>query len=115
MFVNSKDDERATVYVYLNDLKRIDASNTAVVKTNGDFRLDALQIFLKDEAKANIHVNTKSLYTVIKDQSSLKLSGESGSHFSEKTAKATLKMHNFNAAKTEGLTVKPGLAALKGK
>ena len=113
LFINGSEAERATIYVYLKDLKRIDASNTAMVKTKGDFNLEALQIFLKDDAKANVNVNTKSLYTVIKDQSDLKLSGKSGLLLLQKEEYATLKMHNFNAAKTEAQTLSPQLAAIK--
>ena len=113
LFINSNESERATVYVYLKDLKRIDASNTAMVKTKGDFNMDALQIFLKDNAKANVHVNTKSLYTVIKDQADLKLAGKSDVLTLEKAEYATLKMHNFDAGKTEAKTLKPVYAARK--
>ncbi|MEJ5962585.1 GIN domain-containing protein [Pedobacter immunditicola] len=113
LFINSDETGRATIYVYLKDLKRIDASNTAMVKTQGAFNPDAMQIFLKDNAKANVNVNTKSLYTVIKDQSDLKLTGKSDLHLSEKAEYATLKMHNFNAAKTEAQTLSPKLAAIK--
>jgi hypothetical protein len=115
LLINSKEAERATIYVYLKDLKRIDASNTAMVKTQGDFNLEALQIFLKDNAKANVNVNAKSLYTVIKDQSNLKLSGKSAVHILEKAEFATLKMHKFNAERTEALTVKPSYAVVSKK
>jgi len=113
LFINGSDTERATIYVYLKDLKRIDAANNAMVKTQGEFNLDALQVFLKDDAKANVNVNTKSLYTVIKDQSDLKLSGKSDLHLSEKAEYAMLKMHNFNAGKTQARTLSPELAAVK--
>ena len=115
LIINSNESERATVYVYLKDLKRIDASNTAMVKTKGDFNMDALQIFLKDNAKANVHVNAKSLYTVIKDQADLKLAGKSDVLNLEKAEYATLKMHNFNAGKTEAKTLKPTYVALNKK
>ncbi|MEJ5963045.1 GIN domain-containing protein [Pedobacter immunditicola] len=115
LFISSPEAERATIYVYLKDLKRIDVSNTAMVKTQGDFNLEALQIFLKDRAKANVNVNTKSLYTVIKDESDLKLTGESAVHILEKAEYATLKTHKFNAGKTEAKTLKPGYAAMKKK
>lgn len=110
LLINNVGNNRATIYVYLKDLKRIDASNTAKVKTQGDFNLEALQIFLKDDAKANVNVNTKSLYTVIKDQSNLKLSGTSSDHQLVKAELATLKMHNFHAAKTKTNILKPTLA-----
>ena len=113
LFIESPEGERATIYVYLKDLKRIDASNTAMVKTQGDFNLEALQIFLKDDAKANVHVNTKSLYTVIKDHADLKLSGKSDVHMLEKSQYASLKMHKFEAGKTEAKTLKPSYAAMK--
>ena len=111
LLINNAGNNRATIYVYLKDLKRIDASNTAKIKTQGNFNLEALQIFLKDDAKANVKVNTKSLYTVIKDQSNLKLSGTAGDHQLVKAELATLKTQHFHAIKTNANTLKPTLAA----
>lgn len=111
LLISGSSTERVTMYVYMKDIKRIEAWDTANIKTQGEFNTDALQILLHDQAKANVDVNAKSLYTVIKDEASLKLSGTSESHDLSKAEYASLKMHNFNAAKTNGLTIAPTYAA----
>ena len=111
LMIDGAENERVTMYVYLKDLKRIDASAQSTVRTQGDFNLDALQILLKDDAKANVNVNTKSLYTELKDQSALKLSGSTASHHLKKGSLAKIKMHEFNADKTEASSLTTAYAA----
>lgn len=113
LYIQGSKSERVTMYVYLKDLKRIDASNTAYVKTQGDFKLSALQIFLKDTAKANLNVNTESLYTVIKDHSNLKLKGSTTTHDLIKGAYANLKADDFQADSTNKIASKTAYAANK--
>jgi len=113
LLIDGADNERVTMYVYLKDLKRIDVSEQSTVKTQGDFNLDALQILLKDDAKANINVKTKSLYTAVKDHSSLKLSGSTLNHQLIKGDLAKVKMHEFNADKTQASSLTPSYAANK--
>jgi hypothetical protein len=113
LYIDGATNQRATIYVYLKDLKRIDAANTAFVKTEGNFKLDALQIFLKDSAKAKVNVDAKSLYTVIKDHSSLKLSGTTEVHDSMKGEFATLKTQHFSADKTQAFKIATSYAAVK--
>jgi hypothetical protein len=111
LIIEGAENERVTMYVYLKDLKRIDASEQSTVRTQGDFNLDALQILLKDDAKANVHVETKSLYTVVKDQAALKLSGSARTHELKKGSLAKIKMHEFNADKTEASSLSVAYAA----
>ncbi|WP_432714171.1 GIN domain-containing protein [Pedobacter sp.] len=113
LFISSVDNNRVTVYVYLKDLKRIDASQNTTVSTQGDFNLDALQILLKDNARANVKAHTTSLYTVIKDHSKLKLSGTTLQHQLVKGEYVKLKMDKFNSGKTQTMTVKSSYAANK--
>lgn len=75
LYINSTD--KSTIYVYVKDLQRIDAAETASVRTRGSFDLAVLQIFLKDNAKANVNATIGSLYTQMNGKSDLKLSGSS--------------------------------------
>ena len=115
LFITGAENERVTMYVYVKDLRRIEAWNTSNVKTQGAFDLNALQVLLHDNAKANLNVNTKSLYTVIKDEASLKLSGKTDTHDVSRSEYATLKMHKFNAGRTQGLTIAPVYATAIAK
>lgn len=100
LYINSDAKNPAVVYVYVKDLQRIDASNTATVKTKGNFDLQVLQIFLKDSAKANVNAKVGSLYTDMKDQSDLRLSGSSAEFSILKADIAKLKMNDFISAQT---------------
>ncbi len=113
LMIKGSNTERVTMYVYLKNLVRIDASNTAYVKTQGNFKLPALQIFLKDAAKANVDIETGSLYSVVRDHAELKLKGVTGNHELMKSAYANLKTENFEAASVTTITLKPVYAANK--
>ncbi|WP_432710117.1 GIN domain-containing protein [Pedobacter sp.] len=115
LVIEGAENERVTMYVYLKDLKRIDASEQATVRTQGNFDLDALQILLKDDARANVNVKTKSLYTELKDKAALKLSGSTGSHHIKKGSLAKIKMHDFNANETQASSITAAYAASKNK
>jgi hypothetical protein len=99
LYINSTEQSPATIYVYVKDLQRIDASNAAQVKTRGNFDLAVLQIFLKDGAKANVNAKIGSLYTDMKDQSDLKLSGSSAEHSLVRNDVAKLNQNDFVIAK----------------
>ena len=97
LHINSTDN--STVYVYVKDLQRIDAANTATVKTRGNFDLAVLQIFLKDEAKANVNATIGSLYTDLNGTSDLKLSGSSAEHHLVRNDVSKLNLNDFVIAK----------------
>lgn len=99
LYINSTEKTPATIYVHVKDLQRIDASNTAVVKTKGNFDLKVLQIFLKDDAKANVNAKVGSLYTDMKDKSDLKLSGSSAEHSLVRNEVSKLNIDGFVIAK----------------
>lgn len=99
LFINSKEEEPINIVVYVKDLQRIDASNTATVKT-GKFSSSVLQVFLKDRARAFVSAEIGSLYTVIKDNSELKLRGTTKDHVSVKGRVAKLKTDSFAALNT---------------
>nr|WP_121270187.1 DUF2807 domain-containing protein [Pedobacter schmidteae] len=100
LFINSNEDSPITIVVYMKDLQRIDACNKVSVTTRGKFAVQALQVFLKDQASAYVNGNMGTLYTVIKDKSVLKLKGASKGHVSVKGSIAKLKTEDFMALKT---------------
>ncbi|WP_316822423.1 GIN domain-containing protein [Pedobacter gandavensis] len=97
LYINSTD--KNTIYVNVKDLQRIDVANTASVKTKGNFDLAVLQIFLKDEAKANVNANVESLYTDISGASDLKLSGSTKDHSLVKNDVSKLNLKDLVIAK----------------
>ncbi|WP_342330394.1 DUF2807 domain-containing protein [Pedobacter sp. FW305-3-2-15-E-R2A2] len=99
LYINSTEQSPATIYISVKDLQRIDAANTAEVKTSGKFDLAVLQIFLKDGAKANVNAKVGSLYTDMKDQSDLKLSGSSAEHNLVRNDVSKLNLNDFVIAK----------------
>lgn len=100
LFINSNEDQPITIVVYVKNLQRIDASNTATVITKGKFSAEALQVFLKDNARADVNATASSLYTYVIDNSALKLRGTSTDHLSVKGKVAKLKMEEFAAVNT---------------
>lgn len=101
LYITGAEDAKADVTISVADLVRIEAYNGAHVRTVGNFDLNVLQIFLKDDATANVKGDIASLYTVIKDQADLKLSGTSKKYVMEKNDTATLNTQNFAAVRTE--------------
>jgi hypothetical protein len=100
LIINSNEAEPVTIYVYVNKPFRVEASNSSTVETVGDFSVDYLQVVLKDQAKAKIKADTKGLYTVVKDQSNLKLSGTSNEHISLRSKESKVQMDNLASLKT---------------
>lgn len=100
LIINSTEANQITVLVSVNDLQRIDASDKAVVKTDGKFDVKYLQVFLKDDAKATVKANTESMYTYIKDHANLKLSGTTADHNSVKDEVSKLDTEHLVALKT---------------
>jgi triphosphoribosyl-dephospho-CoA synthetase len=100
LIINSNEAEPVTIMVYVNKPFRVEASNSSTVETVGNFSVDYLQVVLKDQARAKIKADTKGLYTVVKDQSNLKLSGTSDEHISLRGKESKLQMDNLASLKT---------------
>lgn len=100
LYITSTEKEMIDIVVYVKDLQRIDACQKAIVNTKGKFTSKVLQVFLKDKASAYVNGDITSLYTVIKDNSSLRLKGSSKDHTVAKGKVAKLKADQFAALKT---------------
>jgi len=110
--------DKVKLTLYVNDLYRIEASENAIVKTQGKLTTKYLQIFLKENAHAEINTSTEGLYTVIADQADLKLSGSTDNHTLVMGNSQKLTIDRFAALKTnissiETIAVEKEIAAIK--
>ncbi|MGN7985924.1 GIN domain-containing protein [Pedobacter sp. 22226] len=98
--ITSTSIEKTKLTVYVSDIYRIEASENAIVKTEGKLSTKYLQIFLKGNAHAEINTNTEGLYTVIADEADLKLSGSTDNHTLVMGNSQKLTIDRFAALKT---------------
>jgi hypothetical protein len=110
--ITSEDKEVAKITVYVNNIYRVQASDNAVVKTEGKLDSKYLQLFLKGNAVAEINSKTESLYTVIEDHADLKLSGATQKHILVMGRTQKLNLNSFAALKTEMSTSQTQIASL---
>lgn len=116
--ISSTDKSLTKLTVYVKDIYRIEAHDNAVIKTNGKLTTKYLQIFLSGNAHAEINTSTEGLYTVIKDNSELKLSGSTDNHTLVMGNTPKLIIERFAALKTnissvEIVAVEKEIAAIK--
>ncbi|SDF90309.1 hypothetical protein SAMN05421827_10259 [Pedobacter terrae] len=116
--ITSTSPEKAKLTVYVNDFYRIEASENAIVKTEGKLSTKYLQIFLTGNAHAEINTSSEGLYTVISDHANLKLSGSTDMHTLVMGKSQKLTIDKFAALKTnissiETVAVEQELAAIK--
>lgn len=95
--ISSFQKEMLTVAVYVRNLSTIEASDNAKVKTLGKVSFLKLDVLLSGNASADINANTLEMYTAVKDNASLKLSGSATDHYAVLGAQAKLNMEKFNA------------------
>ena len=103
--ISSNESSPVTVFVYVKDIYRIDASDNSSVRTSGNFNLENLQVMLKDDASARVKATTGSLYTTINDRAKLELIGTSESHVSRLAGLAKMDTDKFAAVKTDYVAV----------
>ena len=103
--ISSNESSPVTVFVYVKDIYRIDASDNSSVRTSGNFNLENLQVMLKDDASARVKATTGSLYTTINDRAKLELIGTSESHVSRLAGVAKMDIDQFAAVNTDYVAV----------
>nr|WP_315422692.1 DUF2807 domain-containing protein [uncultured Pedobacter sp.] len=99
--ISSEDKEVAKITLYVNNINRINASDHAVVKTQGKLDVKYLQVFLKGDAVAEINSDTEGLYTIIENNADLKLSGATEKHTLVMGKTPKLNLDRFAALTTE--------------
>ena len=100
LMINSTEIEPVEITVFVKNLFRIEAFNNATVQTKGAFNLQFLQVILNDKAKANINACTKGLYTMVKGNANLRLTGTSDEHILIRSKVSKLQMEDFACLKT---------------
>ncbi len=107
LLINSTEKSPVTITVTVKDLCRIQAFDDASITTMGTLNLTYLQIFLNDSARADVKANANSMYTILKDASTLKLSGSAESHTYIANNSEGIVFENFVCRKTDKLTSEP--------
>lgn len=105
--ISSFEKERLTVTVYVRNLSSIEAGDNATVKTFGKISFLSLDVILKDKATADINATTINLYTSIKDNAKLVLSGSTSEHYAILGSQAKMSMDQFIADNATVNTIAP--------
>lgn len=105
--ISSFEKERLTVTVYVRNLSSIEAGDNATVQTFGKISFLSLDVILKDKATADINATTINLYTSIKDNAKLVLSGSTSEHYAILSSQAKMSMDQFIADNATVNTIAP--------
>ncbi|MDN3586044.1 DUF2807 domain-containing protein [Pedobacter aquatilis] len=100
LFINSLETSQVTLNITVKDLERIEAYGQSVVVTNNNFDVINLQLFLGQSATAKIKTTAGSLYTIVKDDAVLKLSGTSGESTMIASNMKNVKLADFASLKS---------------
>ncbi|MFW0717881.1 GIN domain-containing protein [Pedobacter sp. N23S346] len=100
LHIISHSNEKTKFFVYVNDIYRIEAGDNAVVKTAGKLKFQFLQVFLRENASADINTETSSIYTCIADNAQVTLGGSTKSHCLIASNTSKIILNNFDALKT---------------
>jgi len=84
--ISSFGKEKLTVVAHVKNLSAIAAADQSTVKTYGKFDLLNFSIDLKDQAKADLNVNTVSVSTDISGDATLNMSGKTDEHYAATAA-----------------------------
>lgn len=80
LYINTMESSQVTIRVSVKDLQRIEAAGSAVVVTENKFDVKYLQVILSQNAKAKVNATIGDLYTVVSEDATLKMSGETDQH-----------------------------------
>ncbi|MEJ7559938.1 MAG: DUF2807 domain-containing protein [Pedobacter sp.] len=101
LYINSMESSQVTLNITVRDLQRVEAYGQSVVVTNNNFDLKNLQLFLNQSATAKIKTTAESLYTVVKDNASLKLNGSADKSTMIAVNMKNVKLADFASLKSE--------------
>lgn len=99
VYVTSKHNAKITLYV--DEIFRIEAAENAVVTNENVLTLKYLQVFTKDNAFVDINAKTGSLYTSIKNESTLSLKGDTDSYTIDMDKTSRITLQQFKSKKTD--------------
>ncbi|SFG57191.1 GIN domain-containing protein [Pedobacter insulae] len=108
--ISSFQDETLTVAVYVRNLSSVQLADNATIKTYGKVSFLTLDVILKDKSSADINASTVSLYTSVKDNATLTLSGTTEDHTAMLGSLAQMTTNQFIAANSSVNSL-PGVVA----
>lgn len=95
--ISSFQKETLKVAVYVRNITAIQASDNASVKTFGKVAFLSLDVILKDKASADINARTVTMFTSVKDNASLTLSGSTEDYSALLGSGGKMSMNQFAA------------------
>ena len=101
LYINSVESGQVTINVSIKDLQRVEAAGSATVVTSNNFDVKYLQVFLSQGAKAKLNAISGSLYTVVSDDATLKMSGSTDQHTLIASNMRNVKFDSFVSMRTE--------------
>ncbi|TCD07647.1 hypothetical protein EZ449_14010 [Pedobacter frigidisoli] len=101
LFINSLETSQVTLNITVKDLERIEAYGQSVVVTSNNFDVKYLQLFLGQNATAEIKTTAGSLYTVVKEDAVLKLIGTADQSTMIASNMKNVKLADFANLKSE--------------
>ncbi len=107
LYINSIEGRQVTINVSIKDLQRIEAAGSATVVTSNNFDVKYLQVFLSQGAKAKLSAMSGSLYTVVSDDATLKMSGSTDQHTLIASNMRNVKFDSFVSMKTDSRLAGP--------
>ncbi|WP_113654592.1 GIN domain-containing protein [Pedobacter namyangjuensis] len=99
IFVSSTDNAKITLFI--DDIYRLEVADDAVVNSKNTLSLKYLQVFLADNAKLGLNAKTEDLYTNIKNNANLSLSGKTGKYKISMDKSCKFEVSRFNSKSTE--------------
>ena len=99
IFVSSTDNAKITLFI--DDIYRLEVADDAVVNSKNTLSLKYLQVFLADNAKLGLNAKTEDLYTNIKNNANLSLSGKTGKYKISMDKSSKFEVSRFNSKSTE--------------
>ena len=100
LYINSIESSQVTINVSIKDLQRVEAAGSATVVTSNNFDVKYLQVFLSQGAKAKLSAMSGSLYTVVSDDATLKMSGSTDQHTLIASNMRNVKLDSFVSLRT---------------
>lgn len=101
LYINSTSDETVNLTVHLKDLIRITADRNASIENMESLKLKFLQVYLEDNAVANLNAKVGSIYAMLNDNTDLKLTGTTNELHLIQNDRARVDMTRFIAQNLE--------------
>jgi hypothetical protein len=101
LYIKSTEPGLVTLNITVKDLQRVEAFGKSMVLTPKNMDVKYLQVFLHESAFAKIKTTAQSLYTVVKDDATLKLNGTADQSIMVARKMKNVKLGDFASLRSE--------------